>query len=100
MPMATFGLTLEPTLRDVRWKGGAEHRPRDLVVARDLVRPQPPRDGVVRGVFDLVEERLWRRRERVVDEVLSVLLAKVQDPLPRVPCLGLLDLKIPGTDRN
>ena len=81
------------TLRDVRRKGGAEHGPGDLVFAGDLVRSQPARHGVVRGVLGVVEERLGRRREGVVDEVLSVLLAKVQYPLPRVSGLGLLDLK-------
>ena len=80
-------------LRDIRGKGGAEHRPGDLVVAGYLVRPQPPRYTVVRGVFGVVEERPRRRREGVVDEVLSVLLAKFQDPLPRVPRLGLLHLE-------
>ena len=81
------------TLRNVGRKGGAKHRPGDLVFAGDLVRSQPARHVVVRGVFGVVEERLGRRREGVVDEVLSVLLAKVQYPLPRVPGLGLLDLK-------
>ena len=57
------------------------------------MRSQPARHGVVRGVLGVVEERLGRRREGVVDEVLSVLLAKVQYPLPRVSGLGLLDLE-------
>ena len=81
------------TLRDVRRKGGAKHRPGDLIFAGDLVRSKPARHRVVRGVLGVVEERLGRRREGVVDEVLPVLLAKVQYPLPRVSGLGLLDLK-------
>ena len=63
-----------------------------LVVEAEMVSLPVVRGGVRCGGL-AVEEGLGRRRERVVDEVLAVLLAKVQDPLPRIPSLRLLDLR-------